>query len=141
MNISEVDNLNYVFAFQNGDWVLWDNGNYSENNFSRFENLSPQIGYWLNMGYETQLEFSGIPATCPEFSILESGWHLLGSCETDNLDELFAQNENALILYTFDSNIWSAIGNNTEMNDAIQDSEIEIISDLLATQGFWIYIE
>ena len=142
LNFSTLSNsLNYAFAFNTGAWTLWENGNYTNNNLPRFESFSPKTGYWLNMSNGDSLNLQGEKTICADISGLTSGWYLLGSCESSDINSILSQNENIVILYTFENNQWNAVGQSTAMNNLIQDSGMNLISAILPTQGFWIYIQ
>ena len=85
------------------------------------------------------LSFNGESSNCPDFATLTSGWHLLGSCES-NVSSVFDANPNILIIYTFENNNWSAVGSNYALNSLIEDNNISLIDSLRAEQGFWVYI-
>ncbi len=131
--------IKYVFGYKNGEWSLWENGNYSLAPFKRFEFLKPKNGYWFNMANASMLSFHGENSTCPDFSILTSGWHFLGSCEA-NVSSVFDANPNILIIYTFENNHWNAVGSSDALNSLIEDNNIPLINSLRAEQGFWVYI-
>ena len=142
INLSTFSNsLNYVFAFKDNLWTLWENGNYTNSDLPKFDNFAPQNGYWLNMSNSDSLNLQGKTAVCSDISSLTTGWYLLGSCESSDINNILNQNDNLVILYTFDNGKWSAVGKNSEMNQLIQDSGITLISQISSTQGFWIYIK
>jgi len=140
IELSTVPNLNYSFKYIDGEWLLWENGNYGGSNIVNFESFVQSNGYWFNISLDSELNLVGSKTDCPDISGLTTGWHLLGSCETTNFDEVFSQNENALIIYTFNGS-WNGVGSSTELNLLLQNSGISQISELSASQGFWIFIK
>ena len=91
------------------------------------------------MANASMLSFHGENSTCPDFSILTSGWHFLGSCKA-NVSSIFDANPNILIIYTFENNNWNAVGSSDALNSLIEDNNIPLINSLRAEQGFWVYI-
>jgi hypothetical protein len=78
---------------------------------------------------------------CPNFAELTPGWHLLGSCEIENISDIFTENPNIVIVYKFSNGHWEAIGGNGALNRAIFDSGVANIFSISPTDGFWVYVE
>ncbi|EJF06861.1 Peptidase C10 family [Thiovulum sp. ES] len=136
------DKTQFVFKFEGNDWVVWQNGNYDDSNYQTFSTFDSESGYWFYQSESSSITVSGNSATCPDFAILDSGWHLLGSCEK-TVSEIISENENIAILYKFVGADWELAGNSEKGFDQefFDRRNLTTFTEIKADEGFWIYLD
>jgi hypothetical protein len=136
------DKIEYVFKYENESWLVWENGNYDSTGYQIFTQFTPEFGYWFRMVQPATISLEGTPAYCPDISSLESGWHLLGSCEK-SVAEMIDENSNSMIFYKYWNESWKIAGNENfgVVSEVLENNGFEIFSEVKPYEGFWIYID
>jgi hypothetical protein len=135
------DKTQFVFKFEGENWVVWQNGNYNDSNYQTFSEFSPEFGYWFYVNEATSITVSGNSSACPDFSTLNSGWYLLGSCQK-TVSEIISENENISVLYKYVGTNWELAGNSEKgfTTEFFNARNLTTFTELQSNEGFWIYL-
>jgi len=116
--VSGIENINAIWSYENSKWLTYP----QIKDHEKLESTKSYKGYWLNLTKSATLNY---PTLENDFSLLKSGWQLLG---TYNAESNLAQFGNGSTLWIYENSNWKShtVGGNREFNE------------LKAKQGFWL---
>jgi len=116
--VSGIENINAIWSYEDSKWLTYP----QIKGYEQLESTKSYKGYWLNLTKNATLNY---PTLENDFSLLKSGWQLLG---TYNAESNLAQFGNGSTLWIYENSSWKShtVGGSTEFNT------------LKAKQGFWL---
>jgi len=116
--IESVEKIGAIWSYENGSWLTYP----QLKGYDQLLSAKSYKGYWLHLNQEVTLSY---PELENDFSMLKSGWQLLGSYNEElNLPQ-FGENS---VLWIYENDSWKShvVGGESEFNS------------IKAKHGFWM---
>jgi len=146
-------NVNYILKYDSTSqkWLGYSNKTayqqkMNDHNVETLTQLKAGEGIFVSILNTTVLNLpqdSGYKLTDQvDLTNLSSGWHLIGSDESINIDDLLKTNNNIKIILHYDNGIWYFYTTDPELKSQYLQANFNELTDLSAKNiGFWIYIQ